>query len=218
MSKTTMHSQYEEYIEQFKAKASPEVQEKMKKAIAELEASPEGKGLKKGEKAPDFTLLDAAGKSVRLSEVLQKGPVILTFYRGGWCPYCNMELRAYQQILEDIHGAGAELIAVSPQTPDGSLSTQEKNELQFHVLSDEGNRTAEAFNLVYRLPDYLIELYKERGLDVAKHNGDDSWSLPTAATYVIAQDGTIAYEYTKADYKDRVEPADLLAEVKKLTS
>ncbi|QSS99347.1 AhpC/TSA family protein [Pontibacillus sp. ALD_SL1] len=214
--KTNMQDQYNEYIEKFKANASQETQEKMQSAIDELESSDQGKGLSVGETAPRFSLPDAKGDSVDLYEQLQSGPAIVTFYRGGWCPYCNMELRVYQQLIEEIHAEGAQLIAISPETPDHSLTTAEKNDLQYHVLSDEGNKVANQFNLVYQLPDYLVDVYKEKGLEVDKHNGDDTWTLPVSATYIIQQDGTIAYEYTKADYKDRVEPSEVVEKLKSL--
>jgi peroxiredoxin len=216
MTTTNMREQYNEYISKFKEKTPQEIQDKMGKAIDELENSGDGKGLRAGEKAPNFTLPDATGKEIQLEDVLKKGPVILTFYRGGWCPYCNMELRAYQQLMEDIKEAGAELVAVSPQTPDASLSTKEKNELDYVVLSDEGNKVADEYKLVYKLPPYLVEIYKEKGLDLEKANDSDSWTLPVSATYIIKKDGTIAYEYTKADYKDRVEPAEVVEKLKSL--
>jgi len=216
MAATNMQEQYNEYISKFKQNASQEVQDKMRKAINELERSDDGKGLRVGEKAPNFTLPDATGKGVTLEDVLKNGPVILTFYRGGWCPYCNMELRAYQQLMEDIESAGAKLIAVSPQMPDASLSTKEKNELDYFVLSDDGNKVADEYRLVYKLPPYLVDIYKEKGLDLEKANDSDSWTLPVSATYIIKQDGTIAYEYTKADYKDRVEPSEVVEKLKSL--
>ncbi|MFC7786063.1 peroxiredoxin-like family protein [Rossellomorea sp. GCM10028870] len=216
MTTTNMREQYNEYISKFKEKTPQEIQDKMGKAIEELAKSDDGKGLRAGEKAPNFTLPDATGKEIQLEDMLKKGPVILTFYRGGWCPYCNMELRAYQQLMEDIKEAGAELIAVSPQTPDASLSTKEKNELDYVVLSDEGNKVADEYKLVYKLPPYLVEIYKGKGLDLEKANDSDSWTLPVSATYIIKQDGTIAYEYTKADYKDRVEPSEVVEKLKSL--
>lgn len=214
--KTELKKSYNDYLAKFKERTPDEVQRKMKKAIDELEGSNEGNGIEKGEKAPNFNLPDAKGDTVDLYEQLEKGPVILTFYRGGWCPYCNMELRAYQEIMDDIHGAGGELIAVSPETPDHSLSTAEKNELQYHVLSDVGNEVANQYNLVYQLPDYLVEVYKEKGLKVDEHNGDETWTLPVSATYVIDTDGTIAYEHTKSDYKDRAEPSEVLEVLKQI--
>ncbi|KHE68858.1 peroxiredoxin-like family protein [Halobacillus sp. BBL2006] len=214
---TTLKKHYEEYISKFKSATPEDIQKKMKDAIQELEESDEGKGLKKGEKAPNFNLPDAKGNTVELYDQLEKAPVILTFYRGGWCPYCNMELRAYQQILDEVHEAGGELIAVSPENPDHSLSTTEKNELEYQVLSDVGNEVANQYNLVYQLPDYLVEVYKNKGLNVDKHNGDETWTLPVSATYVIDTDGTIAYEYTKKDYKDRAEPSEVLEVLKSVS-
>lgn len=211
---TKMTEEFNTYIEKFKATKPPEVQEKMKNAIDELEASNEGKGLAQGEKAPNFNLPNATGQPVELYEQLKKGPVILTFYRGNWCPYCNMELRAYQEIIGEIHGQGAELIAISPQTPDQSMSIQEKHNLEYVVLSDENNEVANQFNLVYQMPEYLVDLYKEIGLNVNEFNGNDTWTLPVSATYIIQTDGTIAYEYTKSDYKDRVEPSDVVEKLK----
>lgn len=213
---TNMKNDFEQYVENFKATAPAEVQEKMQNALEELEASSAEKGLKKGEKAPNFNLPNATGETIELYEQLKQGPVVLTFYRGNWCPFCNMELRAYQQILGEIHEQGAELIAISPQTPDQSMSIQEKHDLEYIVLSDESNEVANQFNLVYQLPEYLIETYKEIGLRVDQHNGDDTWTLPVSATYIIQTDGTIEFEYTKSDYKDRYEPSDVLEELKKL--
>ncbi|WP_390217040.1 peroxiredoxin-like family protein [Halobacillus seohaensis] len=212
-----MKERYNEYIEKFKQTASDDVQQKMKNAIEDLQNSNGGEGIRKGNKAPDFSLPDPNGNQVNLSNQLNVGPVILTFYRGGWCPYCNMELREYQQVLNEIHEAGGELIAISPQTPDHSLSTSDKNALQYHVLSDAGNKIARKYNLVYPLPDYLIDIYKDKGLNVDQHNGDETWELPVSATYVIDKDGTIIYEYTKADYKDRAEPSDVLEVLKQAT-
>jgi len=149
-------------------------------ATKELVESNAAKGLSVGEQAPDFTLDDATGLSITFYEELKKGPVILTFYRGGWCPYCNLELRAYQRVLKDIKAAGGQLIAISPQTPDSSLSTKEKNELEFFVLSDTNGNVAEKYKLIFKLPDYQIEIYKQYGSDLTKHNGNDAWELPVS--------------------------------------
>ncbi|MDP5275823.1 peroxiredoxin-like family protein [Chengkuizengella axinellae] len=120
-----------------------------------------------------LSLHDAAGKEVNLYMELKKGPVILTFYRGNWSPYCNLELRAYQQALPEIKALGAQLIAVSPQTPDNSLSMKEKHELAYPVLSDLGSKVIEEYNLLFRLPDYLIDVYKLR-VDLEKYNDSDA--------------------------------------------
>lgn len=160
--------------------------------------------------APDFALPNAEGDTVRLSQQLEDGPVVLSFYRGGWCPYCNLELRALQSAVPDIRAAGGRLVAVSPQTPDASLSTQEKAELEYEVLSDVGNEVADAYGLVFELPEVVQEAYDGFGIDLEAVNGDDSHTLPMPATYVIDTDGTVRYAFVDADYTRRAEPADVL--------
>ncbi|QFT89619.1 Putative peroxiredoxin bcp [Bacillus sp. THAF10] len=203
---STLLEEIKTYKDVFKQKAPEEKQKLMAQATKELEESGLAQGLKEGDKVPEFNLPDASGKMVSITEELSKGPVILTFYRGGWCPYCNLELKAYQKELDSIKNAGGELIAISPQTPDASLSTKEKNELEFTVLSDESNNVAEQFNLVFKMPDYLIETYKEFGLSVPGHNGNDDWELPKPATFVIDQTGKIIFAEVDSDYTKRVEP------------
>jgi peroxiredoxin len=165
--------------------------------------------LKAGDPAPDFTLTDANGQPVTLADLLRDGPVVLTWYRGGWCPYCNLQLRAYQDILPDITALGARLVALSPELPDNSLSTVEKNKLAFTVLSDTGNAVAQRYGIAYTLPDSLIEAFKGR-LDLPTLNGDDSWELPLAVTYIITTEGTIHTAFIDADYRKRAEPAAIL--------
>ena len=141
------------------------------------------RALKVGDRAPDFELPDAAGKKVKLSGLLARGPVIVTWYRGGWCPYCNIALRGFHKRLPEIRSAGASLVAISPETPDNSLGTAEKNHLDFDVLSDRGNKVARAFGVAYKLPKVVADQFKGR-LDLAKYNGDDSGELPLGVTYV----------------------------------
>lgn len=167
-------------------------------------------------KVPDFSLPDATGTKLSVSSLLAKGPVVLAFYRGGWCPYCSTELRALQAKLAEITAAGATLVAVSPQTPDSSLSTAEKLELAFPVLSHEGNRVADSFGLVFTLPEALREVYAGFGLDLPAANGDDTFRLPIPATYVLRADGTVAWRFADADYTKRAEPDDVLAAVEAL--
>ncbi len=166
--------------------------------------------LQPGAAATDFTLTDARDRPVTLSALLRDGPVVLTWYRGGWCPYCNIQLRAYQEILPEITALGARLVAVSPELPDNTLSTVEKNSLAFTVLSDPGNDVADRFGIAYTLPDALIEAFKGR-LDLPALNGDDSWRLPLAVTYIINTDGTVRRAFIDPDYRRRAEPADILA-------
>lgn len=213
---TSLLKEINEYKAASQKKASPEKQRLNALAVKELEASGVAPGLKTNDQAPDFKLPDATGKEITLSDELKNGPVILSFYRGGWCPYCNLELRAYQRALPLIREAGAQLIAISPQTPDASLSTKEKDELEFIVLSDEGGKTAERYHLVFRLPDYLIQLYKQSGIDLEARNGNDKWELPKPATFVIAESGKIVFAHVSSDYKERTDPSEVIQIVQNL--
>lgn len=183
----------------------------MHRATADLIATGQhDRALKAGDKAPDFTLSDPDGKPVRLADLLSSGPVVLTFYRGVWCPYCNIDLTAIEDVADDIRAAGAALIAVSPQTPINSRKSQRQNGLSFPILSDAGLKVAEQFGIKFAMPDDLIAIYKAFGNDFNVINGDDSWTLPMPARYVIASDGTIAYAEVSPDYTRRPDPADLL--------
>lgn len=164
-----------------------------------------------GDRAPDFELPNAVDQWVRLSDCLQQGPVILIFYRGGWCPYCNLELRAYQQLLPQIQAAGATLIAVSPQSPDHSLSTAEKNQLSFDVLSDVGATVAQAYNIAFELSEELKQLYTQLGHALPEVNSTSDWQLPIPATFVIAPDRKILLSHIDVDYRNRLEPTEALA-------
>src|SRR5277367_969745 len=172
--------------------------------------------LKVGDRAPEIHLGNAKGETVDVGVLLKRGPVILTFYRGGWCPYCNLELKAFQDVLPEIAASGASLVAVSPEKPDDTLSTAEKNALTFEVLSDVGQKVGRAFGLVYEFTEELKGAYQGFGLDIPTRNGTPGeWALPVSATYVIGTDGSIAYAYTDADYRDRADPRDVLAVVMK---
>lgn len=169
-----------------------------------------------GDEAVDFELPNAPGGTWRLSQTLSAGPVILCFYRGAWCPYCNLQLRAYQGILPAIEAAGATLIAVSPQTPDHSLSTAEKNKLAFPVLSDHANKVAAAYGLVFAVPEALQRLYSEIGIRLPDVNAVPEWSLPIPATYVIAPDRKIVLAHVDPEHRVRLEPMDALKAVQAL--
>ena len=190
----------------------PEVAAAFADSIAALAASGIAeRALKVGERAPDFTLPNALGGPVTLSRLLRQGPAVVTFYRGEWCPYCNLQLRAYQAILPRIRDTGATLVAISPQTPDQSLTTTEKKGLTFPVLSDAGNALARRYGLVFVLAEALRPLYTRSGLDLPTFNGDASWELPIPGTFIVAQDGTVRLAFVDADYTHRLEPEDLLA-------
>jgi len=159
----------------------------------------------------NFSLPNAKGEKISLDTLLQNGKVVLTFYRGGWCPYCNIALKALQNSLLQIKEKGATLVAITPETPDNSLSTKEKNKLDFEVLTSENNELARSLGLVYMLPADLVVLYRSFGIDLVESQGNEASELPIAATYVIEQNGKISYHFLAEDYKLRADPNDIIA-------
>ena len=193
--------------------------ETMHRATNELVASgAAGRALKAGEKAPAFVLKDANGETVSLSKLLAEGPLIASFYRGVWCPYCNMELQALQEALPTFRELGAQLVAISPQNAVNSRKSIRNNGLDFPILSDPGNETAAAFGLRFALPDYLIDLYKNLKNDLPAFNGDMSWTLPMPGRFVIGQDGIIRYAEVNPDYTHRPEPSSMLPALRKVVA
>ena len=188
------------------------VHELMHRATDELLASGAAeRALQAGDRAPQFTLKDADGREVSSRELLAKGPLVVTFYRGVWCPYCNMDLQALQAASPAISERGAQLVAISPQTRSNSQKSQRENSVTFPILSDPNNEVAARFGLRFRLPEYLIELYRDTFKnDLAHVNGDPSWTLPMPARYVIGKDGVIAYAEVNPDYTHRPDPEELL--------
>lgn len=167
-----------------------------------------------GEKAPNFTLNNALGQAVELNDYLKKGKVVLTWYRGGWCPYCNLTLHQLQQELPNFKLNGANLIALTPELPDKSISTAEKHNLEFEVLSDIGNKIAHEYGIVFKLTDEVAGMYN-KSFDMNGYNGDKSNELPLAATYIINENGEIIYAFLDADYRNRAEPSELTEFLKK---
>lgn len=166
--------------------------------------------LKAGDTAPEFTLQDADGHSVHSRDLLAKGPLIVTFYRGVWCPYCNHDLQALEEIRAEIEARGASLVAISPQTAANSRKSQRDNKLGFPILSDTHTAVGADFGLRFALPVDLIEVYKQFGNDLPKINEDPAWVLPMPARYVIGTDGVIAYAEVNPDYTRRPDPSELL--------
>jgi peroxiredoxin len=170
-----------------------------------------------GDLAPDFILPDADGRTVRLYTELKRGPVVLVFYRGGWCVYCQIHLRGFEKALPEFKAAGARVLAISPQVPDQSLTTREKEKLSFPILSDVGLHATHAFGVAFQLPKKLLDLYADFGHPLETFNGVQGIKeLPMPATFLIRADRTIAYTHVEADYTRRSEPLKLLKLVREL--
>ncbi|WP_338731469.1 peroxiredoxin-like family protein [Mangrovimonas cancribranchiae] len=170
-----------------------------------------------GDIAPNFELENALGEAVSLKSYLDKGPVVLVWYRGGWCPYCNLTLHHLQEELPNFKEEGANLLALTPELPDESINTSEKHDLEFEVLSDIHNKIAKEYGVVFKLTKDVAEKYNEK-FNLNSHNGDTSNELPLAATYIINTDGKIEYAFLDADYRNRAEPSEItrfLKEMKK---
>ena len=175
-----------------------------------IDSGQAGSALNAGDTAPDFTLEDADGNGVSSRALLARGPIVATFYRGVWCPYCNHDLQALEEIRPEIEARGASLVAISPQTPTNSRKSQRDNKLGFPILSDAGTAIAAEFGLRFSLPDDLIAVYKQFGNDLPTINADPAWVLPMPARYVIGTDGVIAYAEVNPDYTRRPDPSELL--------
>jgi len=189
----------------------------LKEAMDQIRRSLPDPGLQVGSRAPDFTLPNAFGDPVSLTDQLAKGPVVLTFYRGAWCPYCNLELRALKESLPAFREQGARVLAVSPQKPGQSLEQVREDDFPFEILSDLDNRVMRAYDLFFRVPEGMVRVYREElGLDLADYNGDGRYVLPVPATFVIDREGVIRAAFAKVDYKQRMEPAAILKALRNL--
>lgn len=167
-----------------------------------------------GEMIPDFELENAVGERVRIEDLLENGPLVISFYRGAWCPYCNMELAAYQEALSELTEAGGQLVAISPELPDASMSLIEKHGLKYQILSDVNNEVARQFGLVFKLSDSLQKVYGKLGLDLSVGQGNSNYELPFSATYVINSDGRVVEMSVQYDYTQRLEPDVAIERIK----
>ena len=208
----SLKAQIDAYNVQKEAKLPADVLALMDTTNEELIAQHiKGNALQIGAKVENFSLVNHNGESIELNDLLNKGPVIVSFYRGGWCPYCNLELKALNDYLAQFKTQSAQLIAISPQLSDETLSTTQKNELDFDVLSDVSNKVAEQFGLLFTLDERIQALYTQFGIDFEHYYGDKSFKLPLPATYVINQEGVITYAFLNEDYTLRAEPIDIMA-------
>jgi peroxiredoxin len=191
--------------------APPDIHPIMERATAELIAARQAeRALRAGHRVPAFILNGPHGRPVSSLGLLEQGPLVISFCRGGWCPYGNIELQALEAALPAIRAQGANLVAISPQDTVHSRRAVRANRLSFPILSDAHNAVAAAFGLRFALPDYLIELYRQLKNDLPAFNGDTSWTLPIPARYVVDQGGVILYSEVNPDYTQRPEPEDLL--------
>ena len=199
--------------------ANPEFMNGVDDIIKKEKEFEQGKNaIKIGQKAPGFELPNPEGKSILLDVLLEKGPVVITFYRGNWCPYCNLQLRALQAKLDDIHALGATLVAISPQVPDGSLTKDEISNMDFTVLSDQDAKVALQYGVAWEVPEFLAEHMRVgRKLDLEKINNGNGNILPIPATFILGQDGVVTWSYVNVDYRTRSEPDEIIEALKNLS-
>ena len=208
---SSLSEDLDRFVKEFIDKAPEDVKSDFNKGVDEVRNS--GilrKAINVGDNAPEFTLVNAIGEYVSLYDQLEKGPVVLVWYRGGWCPYCNLQLQHIQMKLSEIHQAGGQVIAISPELPDRTMTTKERHMLEFQVLSDTNNKVADDYKLAYTVPDYVVDHY-DLSSKLNAHNGDEENRLPLAVTYVIGKNGIVEYAFLDADYKNRATPEEIIA-------
>lgn len=203
------------FIMQGFAQTSGEVKKPNKMITA---AQAQKSALNVGAKIPAFTLTNEKNEQVSSESLLKDGNLVLVFYRGAWCPYCNLYLKNLQKSLDKITASGGKLVAVSVENPDTSLTVSQKNELKFTVLSDSKLDVARKFGIVYQLDDATNEKYKGYGIDLVKQNGTETPDLPLSATYIVKQNGEISYAFLEPDYTKRAEPAVIIEQLEKIKS
>ena len=198
--------------------ANPDFMKGVDDAISQAKAFEQGaNAISIGQQAPNFELPNPNGEIISLEQLLTKGPVIVTFYRGSWCPYCNLQLRALQARLEEINALDATLVAISPQVPDGSMTKDEISKMDFTVLSDQDAKTASQYGVAWEVPTFLLEHMRiDRNLDLETINNGNGSVLPIPATFVLDRHGIITWRYVDVDYRTRSEPDDVIKALKKL--
>jgi peroxiredoxin len=207
-----LNQQLEELTTKLRSMVPAERLATIDRAAEDLQASGlAARALQAGERAPQFELPDGEGILWRAQDLLHHGPLVMVFYRGRWCAYCNAQLAALQQVHAQIASAGGSLVTISPQTQKHSYMTRDMHHLRFPVLSDAGNTVARQFGLVYRLSPEMQKMYESIMTKLPGYNGDQSWELPLAATYVIRPDSTISFAQVDADWRQRAEPEEILS-------
>ena len=193
------------------------VVETMADAMARLDANRVAPGIAVGERAPEFRLPNLRGDETSLGDLLAKGPVVLTFFRGEWCPVCNLQLAALQRALPEIRKLGATLAAVSPQFIDHAADLARKHEIEFEILSDVTQSAIRDYRLQFLMPKEVREIYTGIfALDISEQNGDGSWKLPVPGTFVLDGEGVVRVRHVTADFTRRMEPDDVVAALESL--
>ena len=215
ISQLSLQEQLEELTSKLGALVPAQRIAAIDRAIAELKNSGiAASALKEGDKGPTFELPDGDGRTWRSEDFLSHGPLVIVFYRGRWCAYCNAQLLALQEVHKQIAAIGASLIAISPQTQKHSYMTRDMHQLRFPVLSDAGNQVARKFGLAYRVSPELQAMYEAIYTRLPGYNGDQSWELPLPATYIVRPDGIISYARVDSDWRQRPEPEEMLKSLK----
>ncbi|WP_198043823.1 peroxiredoxin-like family protein [Ketobacter nezhaii] len=214
----SFQEEIDQYKKRFKDKVPEAVQEVMAAEASKLKDKDlRSSALKKGDQLPEFSLPNHLGTVVESGSLLADSRLVICFYRGGWCPYCNLELRAYQAHLDEIKAFGAELVAITPEQPDSSLETINNNKIDFHVLTDEACEYADRLGIVHSLTEALKPIYKNTfNIDMEKHNGEGQYKLPLPATFVVSKNGDIVYSFVESDYRNRLDPKEVVDILKTL--
>lgn len=206
----TLQEQLDTFKAAFETQAPAEAINAFERSIVELIGSRQAeRTLKAGDRLPDFILGDSNERAVSSRDLLAGGPMVLTFYRGAWCPYCNIELRALEEAVGEITARGAQLVAVSMHNAENNRKARHDNNLSYPILTDFGGALADKLGIRWVLPDYLAQIHKSFKVELPVIHNDGKWTLPMPARYVVAQDGTIVYAEVTPDYTSRPEPSDL---------
>lgn len=216
LSANSLTEDLDRFVKQYLEETPDNVQSDYQRGIDDLQQS--GileQALNIGDAAPEFKLPNAVGNKISLYDSLLRGPVVLVWYRGGWCPYCNLQLQHIQKNLSAIEAAGGQVIAITPELPDKTMTTKERHMLEFQVLSDIDNKVADRYRLAYSVPDYVVDHY-DLSITLNEYNGNDSRRLPLAVTYIIDKSGVIEYAFLDADYKNRASPEEIITVLKQL--
>ena len=208
---TDLATQIQQFNIELAAKVPQEVLEAFGKSIEDLKTKNiEEKSIKIGETIPNFSLKNAKNEVVNSSDILKNGKMIIAFYRGSWCPYCNLELKALQEKISEFKEKNATLVAISPQSPDNSLTVIEKHHLTFEVLTDKDNVFAKQLGIVFELQDFVLPYYHALGIDLSSFNKNADNSLPIPAVFVVNESSKIIYKFADANYMNRIDIDELL--------